>query len=313
MGTKIEWAEETWNPVVGCTKVSEGCANCYAETMACRLKGMSRAKRQRGQAPGKLEHYERVITDGHWSGVELVPEALEEPLHWREPRKVFVCSMSDLFHPDVPFEYIDRVLAIIQTARTHTFMFLTKRPDRMEEYFSRLRGEERHAWMEYAYYQLDIHPPRASWWPLPNLVLGATVENQDMADERVPILLSVDANRHFVSLGPLLGPIILQEPWQLVSDHVRRDWLHSPGSRTLDLVIVEGETGHNARPIHPDWVRNIRDQCVRTETNFFFKKWGDSPDPAAFQSTPKVNASTQYPHGGRMLDGREWNQFPEIR
>ena len=189
MTTNISWTDETWNPVVGCSKVSEGCLNCYAERMAKRLAAMGM------ESPHKNPEYMSVVDENGWTGkIELCEHRLDQPLHWRKPRRIFVCSMSDLFHNYVPFEFIHRVLTVFALCPRHIGQILTKRPERMLEYFVKNKG-----WLQLS----------SSGKPLPNLHLGVTCENQKRADERIPILLQIPAAKRFVSLEPLLEPIWL--------------------------------------------------------------------------------------------------------
>jgi protein gp37 len=249
--TKIEWTDSTWNPVVGCSKISEGCENCYAEKMACRLAAMGN------------DFYDFAIIKKHWSGTaNFVEPVLEIPLHWKRPRKIFVCSMGDLFHESVPFEWVDKVMAIVQLCPQHTFQVLTKRPVRMAEYFKTHN------------LGLDTIP-----FPLPNLWLGVTAENQRRADERIPLLLQIPAAVRFVSCEPLLGPIdfrpLASKGYTILSRYYSSTGFDDKGSQPerdrmcnqfpkIDWIIVGGETGPGARAMHPDWVRSIRDQCKGT-------------------------------------------------
>jgi protein gp37 len=230
----IEWTDSTWNPVRGCTKVSPGCKHCYALTFAERWRGI----------PG--HPYEQGFD------LRLVPEKLEEPLKWKSPRRIFVNSMSDLFHEGVPEDYIRRVFEIMGEAHWHTFQILTKRAERLAELAPRLP------------------------WP-ENVWQGVSVEGERYLP-RIDHLRRVDAAVRFLSLEPLLGPL---------------PRLPLAG---ISWVIVGGESGLKHRPIQPDWVRQIRHQCVKKHVPFFFKQWGGR--------TPKS--------GGRLLDGREWNEMPEL-
>jgi protein gp37 len=213
----IEWTDATWNPVTGCTKVSPGCDHCYAETFAERWRGT------------KGHYFERGFD------VQLRPDKLAQPLRWKRPRRIFVNSMSDLFHDAVPDEYIARVFGIMDEAPQHTFQVLTKRHARMRSLLSR-------------------------WRVLPNVWLGVSAENQQWADIRIPALLDTPAAVRFVSAEPLLGPIQL-----------RREWRHGP---SIDWLIVGGESGPGARPTRPEWVRSLRDQCPDFGAAFHFKQWG---------------------------------------
>lgn len=299
MPTKIEWAEETWNPVTGCSPISEGCRNCYAARMA---------KRLAGRCGYPADDPFRVT---------LHPERLGEPLRWKEPRRVFVCSMGDLFHEDVPRWMRFEVMDIILQAKQHTFLILTKRPANMKEFFE---------W----YYSKAGRTIET----IKNLWLGVTAENQQRADERIPILLQIPAAVRFVSVEPMLGPVDLS-----LSDGVDLSMSVGTGLKpgksylinSLDWVICGGESGSGARPMHPDWVRNLRNQCQEAGVPFFFKSWGEwmpsYQTGATFElsrlKTDEVVMSGPG-HGvvmkkvgkkaaGRLLDGQEWNQYPEVR
>ncbi len=318
--TKIEWTEYSWNPVSGCTPISEGCQNCYARRMANRLRGRCGYPKEN---PFK---------------VTLHPERLDEPLKWRKPRKVFVCSMSDLFHPDVPFHYISNIFDIMCSWRWpnkeaerigdeslledpgHTYMVLTKRPERVQDWLQ---------WL-FEYWPGDSpvnvnlsaegHFGRHIWF-------GVTVENQQRADERIPILLQIPAAVRFVSVEPMLGPIYLSG----LNCGVYRPWLDFvayPQNRgLLSWVICGGESGPGARPMHPDWARSLRDQCQSAGVPFFFKQWGEYCSPS--QMPPDTFREWDIQHGteiwddeprwrvgkkaaGRLLDGQIWDEMPEI-
>lgn len=291
--TAIEWTDITWNPVTGCTKVSPGCANCYAEKMATRL---------RGRFGYPADEPFRVT---------LHPDRLDEPLRWRKPRRVFVCSMSDLFHEDVPDEFVWDVLDAMYGADRHTYQVLTKRPKRMRELVDEWHGAVR-----------DYDGAAHIW-------LGVSAEDQQRADERIPILLDTPAAVRFVSAEPLLGPLTLRADW-LPPNIVRamkhehdtgRSW--EDDHATINWLIVGGESGHNARPMHPDWARSIRDQCQAAGVPFFFKQWGEwcSQDGCphlddAHYGKPRVVHNHSFVRcgkkaAGRLLDGKEWSEFPE--
>lgn len=254
MPTKIEWTHnpawgkgETWNPIAGCTKCSPGCDNCYAERMAKRLKAMGRW------------HYENVVDAEGWTGkIKYNTAAMQKPLCWRKPRTVFVCSMSDLFHRDVTFGDVNRIMHMVRQCTQHVFIALTKRAER-----------QRYYWSEIAY---DRFPC--------NLITGVTCCTQEELDRSVPILLDTPATCRMVSIEPMLGQI-----------HIENEWM-----RALDWIILGGESGPGARPMKPEWVRQVRDQSRFFGTPFLFKQWG---------GTNKKKA-------GRLLDGKEWNQFPEL-
>ena len=331
MPTKIEWTDETWNPVTGCTKVSEGCDHCYAETIAHRFTGT------------------KAYPNGF--DVTLRPERLDQPLRWKRPRKVFVSSMSDLFHKDVPDDYIARVFAVMALAPQHTFQVLTKRPGRMRSLLSSEQFESA------VFLATEGRFEGCFPWPLPNVWLGTSVENQKWADVRIPLLLDTPAAIRFLSCEPLLGPIDLNHwightPECLGSDDP--PWCTCPWEgRTrepyfykdkIHWVIVGGESGPGARPMHPDWARSLRDQCQATGVPFHFKQWGEwgiqgdstrqcfiwpdgsTQDARGLYSSPITGAllPTEIPTrpgwihmvrcgkrtAGRELDGQTWDEYP---
>lgn len=295
----IVWTDETWNPLRGCSRVSAGCMNCYAETMASRFCGAGQPYE------GTINHETR-----RWSGaIKLVPEHLQDPLRWKRPRRVFVNSMSDLFHESVPDEFIDHVFAVMTLAPQHTFQVLTKRPARMLEYLSKYPCWR---WLDAG---KKIKPPQLGMGGivstvrgvLPNVWLGVSVENQEAADERIPLLLQTPAAVRWVSMEPLLGPVNLIEAMGM----------REPGSRfngwaELDWVVVGGESGKNVRPMHPDWVRNLRDQCKFAGVPFMFKQWGEwRPEPkrpgeTSWWAMERVGKRV----AGRLLDGVQYDEYP---
>lgn len=228
----IEWTDATWNPVTGCTKISPGCKHCYAERLSERLRAMGNPRYRNG------------------FDVTLHPDTLDIPLRWKEPRLIFVNSMSDLFHEKVPYSFIARVFDTMCLASHHVFQILTKRASRLAELAPALP------------------------WPS-NVWMGVSVESQDYV-WRVALLRQVPAAIRFLSLEPLLGPIT----------ELNLDGIH--------WVIVGGESGPNARPMHPEWARRVRDLCQSQHVPFFFKQWGG------------VHRTAR----GRLLDGQEWNQMP---
>jgi protein gp37 len=232
--TKIEWTESTWNPVTGCTKISSGCKFCYAEIMSRRLKAMGQEKYRNG--------FELTIHPG----------SLNEPFKWKKPKMIFVNSMSDLFHKDVPVEFIQKVFRIIKENPHHVFQVLTKRSDILRFYDSE-------GWLE---------------WPH-NLWMGVTVENNDVI-KRIDHLKETRARVKFLSCEPLIGPLCNLN-------------LHG-----IDWVIVGGESGRTPRPINEKWVTEIKDQCLKSNTAFYFKQWG---------GTNKKKA-------GKILDGRIYTEMP---
>lgn len=235
MSTAIEWTNETWNPLAGCSIVSEGCRNCYAMRLAARLEAMGQEK----YAGLTTRHGARVI----WNG-ELNEDwdALRAPLRWRKPRRVFVNSMSDLFHERVSDAFISAVWKIMRATPRHTYQVLTKRPGRMRR----------------AARELNVG---SNGMPLPNVWLGVSVEDRVSAEQRIPNLQYTFARVRFLSIEPLISP--------LVGVDLACDW-----------VIVGGESGPGARPMDPDWVRVIRNVCCAAGTPFFFKQWGGASPKA---------------------------------
>lgn len=262
--SKIEWTDTTWNPCVGCTKVSPGCAHCYAETMAKRLRAMAEADIAAGKDPGRKRHYLKVVDDrGRWNGhVEPVPEALADPLGWKKPRRVFVNSMSDLFHEDVPDDFIDRVFAVMALAPRHTFQVLTRRPERMASYLKTTGLHNRIELTADALRPGKGHPSFGGKHllpdlPLPNVWLGVSVERQQEADERIPHLLRCPAAVRFLSCEPLLGALDLRHG----ESHPRVDW-----------VITGCESGPKRRAYCVEWDRAIQRQCESAGVAFFRKQ-----------------------------------------
>lgn len=321
--TAIEWTDATWNPVTGCTKVSPGCDHCYAETIAERFRG----------GPAYPNGFD----------ITLRPHKLDQPLRWKRPRRIFVNSMSDLFHDQITDQYIAGVFAVMARAPHHTFQVLTKRHGRMRsllnehDFAARVCGPD------------DIE------WPLRNVWLGVSTENQQWADIRIPALLDTPAAVRWISAEPLLGPIDLGDYEQRVGcecgccDHGCEE--PRPG---LDWVVVGGESGRSARPMHPDWARSLRDQCAAAGVPFLFKQWGEWAPAAWFGPDGATHAFTgglyqdesgawvenfmdighnptsaerdrETPPGaqgmrrvgkkaaGRELDGQTWDQYPTPR
>lgn len=267
--SKISWTDATWNPVTGCTKVSAGCKNCYAERVSKR----TFAGQEELVHPEGATDYEPYLRPRRFTDVRCHPERLDQPLRWRKPRRVFVNSMSDLFHEDVPDEFIAAVFGVMAAASSHTFQVLTKRPERMRQWFEWIAGGEMApdlAAQRLAFdagcamaFQRYLHPMKGTYrsfpWPLPNVWLGVSVENQETADERIPVLMDTQAALRFVSCEPLLGPIDLGQSGVF-------------GHRWLDWVIVGGESGPRYRPMSAAWARSLLDQCREAEIPFFFKQ-----------------------------------------
>ncbi len=345
MTTKIEWTDETWNPVTGCTRVSSGCKHCYAERV-----------------------FPRVYPGRKFTDVKCHPERLDQPLRWRKPRRVFVNSMGDLFHEDVPLSFIVQVFVTMALARQHTFQILTKRSERMLAVVT-LPGIQK--WIAENALVMGHSPCAAgaiesAGWPLPNVWLGVSVEDQATADKRIPLLLETPAAVRFVSAEPILGPIdfSLDGLWHEACPRCEDEGFteedtgafispccdnsgKSEDDVAIDWVIVGGESGPGARPIHPEWVRSLRAQCNAAQVPFFFKQWGawapcglierdksfaggfafDDPSGGRTSATylpalgvvgrhyalldggqPMVRVSKK--RAGRELDGRTWEEYP---
>jgi protein gp37 len=276
--TGIEWCDSTWNPTTGCSLVSPGCTNCYAMKVAHRLARM----------PAQCEHYAGMTQESKagpvWTGtVRLNEKALDRPLHWTRPRRIFVNSMSDLFHEALPFRDIVRVFQVMtgecstRPAPAHTYQILTKRAERMRNFFRWLDEQSGDDPEVLALQTLYRHqgPPRNVW-------LGVSVEDQQRADERIPLLLETPAAVRFLSCEPLLGPVDLTRindvpgEWRdALGGRWRRegsDRVYEVDERRLHWIIAGGESGPNARPMHPDWARSLRDQCAAAGVPFFMKQ-----------------------------------------
>ncbi|MFT3675991.1 MAG: phage Gp37/Gp68 family protein [Chitinophagaceae bacterium] len=234
--SSIEWTEMTWNPTTGCTKISAGCKFCYAEVMTRRLKGMGQEKYKDG-----------------FKIIKIHPDTLDIPYSWKSPKIVFVNSMSDLFHKDVPLDFIKNVFSVMNDNPQHVFQVLTKRAERLEEVHKQLR------WTH-------------------NIWMGVSVENEKVKP-RINCLRKTRAKVKFLSLEPLIGP------------------LPSLNLKKINWVIVGGESGHRPRPMDPDWVIDIQDQCQKAKVAFFFKQWGGRNKKAA----------------GRLLNGRTYDEMPILQ
>lgn len=287
----IEWTDTTWNPTTGCDKVSPGCDHCYALTLAKRLKGMGSAKYQTDGDPK---------TSGPGFGLAMHPDALNLPLSWRKPRRVFVNSMSDLFHDRVSDQFIAEAWAVMALAERHAFQVLTKRPARMRALLS--TEDFKHA-VGVAMVHRSITADESTRrpivaWPLPNVWCGVSVEDQKWADIRIPALLDTPAAVRWVSAEPLLRPVDLR--WCAGIDALEPDWIGGPGGGSgaphplLDWVVTGGESGPDFRPADPAWFRQIRDQCLAAGVAYLHKQNGGR--------TPKSN--------GRLIDGWTWDQYP---
>lgn len=352
--TTIEWTEKTWNPLVGCSITSPGCKRCYAMSMAARIERMN----------PELEHY-RGLTEPSaagpvWTGtVRQAPEhILTEPLRRKKPTTWFVNSMSDLFHKDFPRSWVEIVFAVMALTPQHTYQVLTKRSDLMMDFICHADEGDTIDGIATEAARLTGSPcaagaVEAAGWPLKNVWLGVSAERQQEADARVPDLLATPAAVRFVSAEPLLGPVDFK-PWLRPTKCATcsgsgsiEAWGGYPGGQQcpdcengsgarrsrLSWVIVGGESGPSARPMHPDWARSIRDQCAAAGVPFFFKQWGAhawTPDAVCYTDAPRWGREQGFARGthfehhssghtsfrvgkaraGRLLDGREHNDMP---
>jgi protein gp37 len=329
--TTIEWAEHVWNPISGCTRVSSGCDNCYAMHQAHRFSGV----------PGHPQEGLTVIRNGKvdWSGkIKLNENTLLAPLRRKKPTRYFVNSMSDLFHHGVPDEYIDQVFAVMALCPQHTFMILTKRPERMQEY---LLAEKRSTIIgQYAFTNAARHDlgtmekyRNGVQWPLPNVWLGVSVEDQKTADERIPILQQTPAAVRWISAEPLLGPLkptyvnclnccTISNPILVNSGKDygcgkckavvnRMGAGNRPGGffdeRKLDWVVVGGESGPDARPFNTQWARDIIKHCKDADVPVFFKQFGSHPMDVCYE---------RFYEGYKRIrlndrKGGDWSEWPE--
>ncbi|QOD81859.1 DUF5131 family protein [Chromobacterium haemolyticum] len=334
--TGVEWTDATWNPVTGCAKVSQGCKNCYALRDWARLSAM----------PNTIYHG-RQFTD-----VMCHPERLGQPFRWARPRRIFVNSMSDLFHPDVPFEFIAAVFWVMGVTCRHTYQVLTKRPARMVEFFQWVTEGA----IAFDDDRISDHMPNNIEWkpssngrggydtcgpryPYPNIWLGVSIEDQATADERIPLLLQTPAAVRWISAEPLLGPVDLETIRSNGDLGEGQPWLHpllgvvSDGHGDvcnvggIDWVVVGGESGHKARPMHPAWALALRDQCVAAGVPFLFKQWGEwVPSKELHRAGAVVGHQLHsFPWGqcnpqmaragkkaaGRLLDGAQHDGYPK--
>jgi len=344
--THIEWTDATWNPITGCSKVSAGCKHCYAERDWARL-----------SANPKTRYYGRAFTD-----VQIHQDVLTLPLCWTKPRRIFVNSMSDLFHPSVPFQFIADVFAVMSCTTRHTYQVLTKRPKRMLEFFKWLTFEEMPffgwpdqvqatnvwpSWQPYREGKQGGYDNCGPAWPCENVWIGVSVEDQATADERIPLLLQTPAAVRWVSAEPLLGPVDLTRLPEdtCASECCGMQRLNALTGQSicdlsqetfdknahLDWIVVGGESGANARPMHPEWARSLRDQCAASGVPFLFKQHGEwvsdedidncnlsSPEIADadqyFRRAPWPSGAESYRVGkkaaGRLLDGKLHDGYP---
>lgn len=308
--TKIQWTDATWNPLNGCSRISAGCMHCYAERLASRFSGA-------GQT------YDGLTLNGKWTGnIRLAENKLLDPLRWKQPRRIFVNSMSDLFHENVPDEWIDRIFAVMALASQHTFQVLTKRPERMHEYLCKLSDVGPLAAqlrIDRCAAEINGRSFVGSGWPLRNVWLGVSVENQETADGRIPLLLETPAETKFISYEPALGPVDfsfwLSQPKRenfendplaiaLARDMIRTGTGDAP--RAIDWIIVGGESGPGARRFDPAWARSVVAQCKAAAVPVFVKQMGSNVIEAEMH-WPGANHWTD--HLNRKGDDPE--QWPE--
>lgn len=332
--TKIEWTDATWNPITGCSIVSSGCKNCYAMKLAgTRLQ----------HHPSRAGLTAETKTGPVWNGqVRFNQEWLDQPLKWRKPRMIFVCAHGDLFHENIPDEWIARVFAVMRSAPQHTFQVLTKRPERMWSWLNQCAQWD--GWIthngqpvEKAYNGDGIIVADANNWPLKNVWLGVSVEDQKQVAKRIKPLLMSPASVRFISAEPLLSEINLKhiQTYSYASSEdvlnaftgIMQSYRHDGGGMSelpgkIHWVIAGGESGDNARPMNPRWARDLRDQCQTSGIAFFFKQWGNWVEYAGrgqadYKRNPIVDVGgtpmmrVAKKEAGRLLDGREWNEIPE--
>ena len=340
--TGISWTDETWNPVRGCSRVSEGCRHCYAEQQAARIVRMGKGK------PTAYDGLVRLVGgEARWTGeVRLVPDRLDDPMRWKKPRRIFVNSMSDLFHESLTNEQIAAVFGVMAACPQHTFQCLTKRAKRMREWFAWVAstGDPVSTCLREAFCVLDSPDDRNFYaleraagyerptrWSLPGVWLGVSVENQAAADERIPELLATPAAVRFLSCEPLLGAIDAigrLDPGRCGCEVCRTTSVRCTASQhPIDWVIAGCESGHGARPCEVGWLRSLRDQCAAARVAFFLKQaaaaWQRGPDPKRQGSTTYTgrivypgDRSREKPGGVielPYLDGVQHAAFPESR
>ncbi len=387
--SKIEWTNQTWNPTIGCDKVSQGCKNCYAIRMAYRL---MHHPNQIVAAKYKGTVEKTKSGDLNWTGkINLLDDVLLKPVKNKKTTMYFVDSMSDLFHKDVPYSFVDKVFAIMLLCPQHTFQILTKRPDRMTAYMNSKTDDDAREIEEAAEIIVCEHPDlfyvmetyktdegkisypsntllpyikEAGWysgitytdcgeggfekdtefiyegnWPAKNIWLGVSVEDQKAADERIPLLLKTPAAIRFLSCEPLLGPLDISKFMVPEGVHHHPDntltgetgmalnkmvnMVNPELKKQLHWVIVGGESGPGARPMHPDWAREIRDQCKASGVAFFFKQWGEWTEHRATEAKELRSVSHNgfgqdmcrvgKHKAGRLLDGKIYNEYPKLK
>ena len=290
--TTIAWTDETINPIVGCSRVagSPGCERCYAATAA---------------KTARLQQFPQYQKVAKWNGtVEFVENQLDRLLRWKKGKRIFLCSMADMFHENVPFEWIEQIFSTIEDFPQHTFQILTKRPERMIEFFD---------W----YIARNSDHSVGLQWSIPdNIWLGVSCENQAMADKRIPLLMKIPAKVRFLSCEPLLEPINLSKFLPIEWSEIAEDWIESwPGIGSYSTndypswVIAGGESGAGSRPCHIDWIRDIASQCQSAKVPVFIKQLGSN----AIASSPYVDGVAKSHYKLKLKDrkGADINEFPE--
>jgi len=297
----IAWTDATWDPLAGCTRKSAACRHCYAEALTAA-----------SSQPGMWGHgfAESTPSGPAWTGkINLLEERLSLPLAWDEPSRIFVNSNSDLFHESLAVETIDRVFAIMALAPRHIFQVLTKRPKTMQPYLADPAAPSR---IERAMAAIAGDPvsARIETWPLPNVWLGVTAENQKEADRRIPLLLATPAAVRWIAAEPLLEPLDLKIGSWL------RGAPEQPGPK-LDWIVAGGEISAEAQPCHPDWARSLRDQCAKSDAAFFWHQWGEHVPASGVDAEPAQEPAkmtfTRIGGGAspRLLDGVLHEAFPK--
>lgn len=305
--TGISWTNSSWNPIRGCSVVSSGCKNCYAMSVAYRFSG-----------PGQPYEGLAVLKNGHasWTGkVDFVEEHLLDPIRWKKPRKIFVNSMSDLFHENVTDEMRDKIFAVMALASNHQFQILTKRPERMKAYLDMVSEEkDMQRWINAAY---DIVPDLSPcWagaaenleWPLPNVWLGVSTEDQETANKRIPLLLQTPAAVRFISAEPLLGEIDLRSylPRRLALDELpgnaMNDGCSEGWTEGLNWVIIGGESGPNARPCHLAWCSRLIVQCKMAKVAVFMKQMGGNISDEDLDYIQRATGKSVHDRKGGNMD-----------
>jgi protein gp37 len=357
--TDIEWTDRSWNPTVGCSKVSQGCKNCYAMSMSARIANSAFARQKKGKELTDVEKAYMAIVKWESTGpedsdIKAVPKwnneiaeidsRLEEPLNIKKPQRFFVNSMTDLFHPKIENSLIDKIFAVMAAAKEHQFQILTKRPQRMKEYFQRdnlhprIMTELDHIWERTQDDRCTNAANRIATkgFPLPNVWLGTSVENQETAEERIPELLACPAQVRFLSCEPLLGRLDIGYYFSdeaLFRARGYNAWIGKEGPG-IHQVIVGGESGHGARPMLYEWVTSIKEQCRFWDVPFFFKQWGKyrpkgqtkplntdddiKEDDVTVLEKFKVDGELRAFHtdgkkeNGALLDGEYYREFPKV-